>query len=84
VGEALDRVLEDAPRLRSITVDQGTEFQSRALEDWRIATACNSTSSAPASPRVSFLEKTLFSVPCDYSTHLELQGIAECLTIEFR
>ena len=34
VGEALDRVLEDAPRPRSITVDHGTEFQSRALEDW--------------------------------------------------
>jgi transposase len=31
VGEALDRVLEDAPRPRSITVDHGTEFQSRAM-----------------------------------------------------
>jgi putative transposase len=34
VGEALDRVLEDAPQPRSITVDHGTEFPSRALEDW--------------------------------------------------
>ena len=34
MGEALDRVLEDAPRPHSITVDHGTEFQSRALEDW--------------------------------------------------
>jgi len=34
VGEALDRVLEGAPWPRSITVDHGTEFQSRALEDW--------------------------------------------------
>ena len=34
VGEALDRVLEDTRRPRSITVDHGTEFQSRALEDW--------------------------------------------------
>ena len=34
VGEALDRALQDAPRPRSITVDHGTEFQSRALEDW--------------------------------------------------
>ena len=33
VGEALDRVLDDAPP-RSITVAHGTEFQSRALEDW--------------------------------------------------
>src|SRR5262245_29282043 len=34
VGEALDRVLEGAPRPHSITVDHGTEFQSRALENW--------------------------------------------------
>jgi len=34
VGEALDRVLEARERPRSITVDHGTEFQSRALEDW--------------------------------------------------
>lgn len=34
VGAALDRVREDAPRLRSITVEHGTEFQSRALQAW--------------------------------------------------
>lgn len=34
VSEALDRVLSMALRPRSITVDHGTEFQSRALEDW--------------------------------------------------
>ena len=34
VGEALDRVLPGSQRPRSITVDHGTEFQSRALEDW--------------------------------------------------
>lgn len=34
VGAALDRVLPTAPPLRSITVDHGTEFMSRALEDW--------------------------------------------------
>jgi putative transposase len=34
VGQALDRVLADGPGPRSITVDHGTEFQSRALEDW--------------------------------------------------
>ena len=34
VGEALDRVLGGATGPRSITVDHGTEFQSRALEDW--------------------------------------------------
>jgi len=33
VGEALDRVLEHGTP-RSITVDHGTEFMSRALEDW--------------------------------------------------
>ena len=34
VGAALDRVLLGPERPRSITVDHGTEFQSRALEDW--------------------------------------------------
>ena len=34
VGAALDRVLTSTQRPRSITVDHGTEFQSRALEDW--------------------------------------------------
>ena len=34
VGAALDRVLVEGPMPRSITVDHGTEFMSRALEDW--------------------------------------------------
>jgi putative transposase len=34
VGAALDRVLDGTQAPRSITVDHGTEFQSRALEDW--------------------------------------------------
>jgi len=34
VGAALDRVLTGSTAPRSITVDHGTEFQSRALEDW--------------------------------------------------
>ena len=36
VGIALDRVLPTAAP-RSITVDHGTEFMSRALEDWAFA-----------------------------------------------
>jgi putative transposase len=34
VGRALDGVLGEGPGPRSITVDHGTEFQSRALEVW--------------------------------------------------
>ena len=34
VGQALDQVLNGVSGPRSITVDHGTEFQSRALEDW--------------------------------------------------
>ena len=34
VGAALDRVLVSGPTPRSITVDHGTQFMSRALEDW--------------------------------------------------
>ena len=34
VGQVLDRVLGAHAAPRSITVDHGTEFQSRTLEDW--------------------------------------------------
>jgi transposase InsO family protein len=34
VSAALDRVIADGPTPRSITVDHGTEFMSRTLEDW--------------------------------------------------
>jgi putative transposase len=34
VCRVLDRVLSDKSGPCSITVDHGTEFQSRALEDW--------------------------------------------------
>ena len=34
VGQALDRGLTGVSGPRSITVDHGSEFQSRALEDW--------------------------------------------------
>ena len=34
VADALDRVIDDSHVPRSITVDHGTEFMSRALEDW--------------------------------------------------
>lgn len=34
VGQALDRVLTETRKPQSITVDHGTEFMSRALEDW--------------------------------------------------
>ena len=34
VGQILDRALNGAPGPRSITVDHGTEFQSRAPEEW--------------------------------------------------
>jgi putative transposase len=34
VGQVLDRVVRDRARPQSITVDHGTEFQSRAVEDW--------------------------------------------------
>ena len=34
VADALDRILSPTATPRSITVDHGTEFTSRALEDW--------------------------------------------------
>ena len=37
VGAALDRALVGNPVPRSITVDHGTDFMSRALADWAFA-----------------------------------------------
>ena len=37
VGAALERALAEKEKPRSITVDHGTEFMSRALEDWAFA-----------------------------------------------
>jgi putative transposase len=37
VSEALDRAIAEGAAPRSITVDHGTEFMSRALEDWAFA-----------------------------------------------
>jgi putative transposase len=37
VGEALDDAIAGGTAPRSITVDHGTEFMSRALEDWAYA-----------------------------------------------
>ena len=34
LADALDRAIGDGPAPRSVTVDHGTEFMSRALEDW--------------------------------------------------
>jgi putative transposase len=44
VSRVLDRVLGDRTGPRSITVDHGTEFPSRAWKTGRIAAACSSTS----------------------------------------
>ncbi|ULA64703.1 MAG: hypothetical protein LZF86_170016 [Nitrospira sp.] len=43
VRDALDRVLHGERGPRSITGDHGTEFQSRALEEWTIGEVCTST-----------------------------------------
>jgi len=37
IGQALNRALSTGTAPRSITVDHGTEFMSRALEDWAFA-----------------------------------------------
>jgi len=50
VSQVLDRVLDEGQSPRSITVDYGTEFQSRALEDWTYRRESSSASFAPASP----------------------------------
>lgn len=50
VSTALDRVLGNEPGPRSITVDHGTEFQSRALEDWAYRRGIQSHFILPGKP----------------------------------
>ena len=58
VGRALDGVLGKRPGPRSITVDYGSEFQSRALEDWAYRRGMRWILFAPGNPW-----KTLSSNP---------------------
>ena len=51
VAAALDVVAQQRPLPKAITVDHGTEFTSRALDDWRGDVGYSSTSSGPASLR---------------------------------
>jgi len=46
VAAALDTVAQRRPLPKAITVNHGTEFTSRALDDWAVST---STSFGPAS-----------------------------------
>ena len=50
VGTALDRALTDGAAPISITVDHGTEFMSRALEDWAFARAVQLDFIRPGKP----------------------------------
>jgi putative transposase len=46
----LDRVLPTASALRSLTLDHGTEFTSRALEDWAFARGVELDFTRPGKP----------------------------------
>jgi putative transposase len=57
VGLVPDRVLNGTQGPRSITVDHGTEFQPRALEEWAYRRACRSTLFGLATSwRISLIE----------------------------
>lgn len=58
VAEALDRAIAEHGKPRSITVDHGTEFTSRVLDEWAYQRVFCSTSSDPES-----LSKTALSNP---------------------
>ena len=48
VSQVLDRVLGEGQSLRSITVDHGTEFHSRALDKWAYRRGVQLASCSPA------------------------------------
>ena len=50
VNQILDRVLGDIPGPHSITVEHGTEFQSRALEEWAYRRGVQLDSIRPGKP----------------------------------
>jgi len=50
VVDALEAVSAGRSLPKAITVDHGTEFQSRALEDWRTSAASSSISFARGNP----------------------------------
>jgi len=50
VAVALDRAIGAGPVPRSITVDHGTEFMSRALEDWAYQRGVQLDSTRPGKP----------------------------------
>jgi putative transposase len=57
VGQALDRVLTGVSGPRSITVDHGTEFQSRALEEWAYRRGAQLDVIRPGKPvEIAFIE----------------------------
>lgn len=70
VSQILDRVLGDTPDPYSITVDHGTEFQSRALEEWASRRGVQLDFIRPGKPvENAFIE----------SLHERLRG--ECLNV---
>src|ERR1022692_262861 len=52
VAQALSRASVQRPLPRSITVDHGTEFTSKALDQWAWSTVCSWTSQDPVSPPI--------------------------------
>ena len=50
VSAALERALAETEKPRSITVDHGTDFMSRALEDWAFARGVQVDFIRPANP----------------------------------
>jgi putative transposase len=50
VSVALDRAIATGAAPRSITVDHGTEFMSRALEDWTFASGVQLDFIRPGKP----------------------------------
>ena len=63
VGVALDRVLAEGAAPRSITVDHGTQFMSRALEDWAYARGVQLDFIRPGKPVEKRLHRGLQRTP---------------------
>ncbi len=65
MGQVLDRVSNGVSGPRSITVDHGTEFQSRTLEDWAYCRGIQLDFILPGKPVENAFMESLNGCLCD-------------------
>lgn len=80
VGQALDLGLNGVSGPRSITVDHGTEFQARALEDWAYRRGVQLDCIRPGKPvENAFISSLGHLTPNEFVTQRQVQQTTEAV-----